>query len=327
MTNIFAHVRGKGLRRDVPVAELPALLQRPDVHLWVDIQAPDDDDTDVLAEIFQFHPLAIEDCILDRPHPKVDEYPGYLYLVLHGVKVTMGEGSASPKEFQSKELDVFLGERYLVTFHYEQMRSIDQTRASLEKNPERLARGPALLLHDVLDFLVDHYLPVMEELDDRIDVLEEAVQKDTTGALLHEIFALRRDVMRIRRLAGKQREVLSRLARQEFPQIDAQSAVYYRNVHDHLVRVVDLAESYRELLSSIMETFLTANSNRLNTIMKTLTLVNTIFLPLTFVTGIYGMNFDNLPGKTFHWGFWITIGGMTAIAMVMLFLYRRKRWL
>jgi magnesium transporter len=175
--------------------------------------------------------------------------------------------------------------------------------------------------------MVDQYLPVMEELDLRVDQLEQVVQSGASEKSLGEIFDLRRDVLRIRRIATKQREVVNRLARQEFPLIAAQVAPYYRNVYDHLVRAADMAESYRELLSSLMETFLTSNSNRLNAIMKALTLVNTIFLPLTFITGVYGMNFEHLPGKGHFWGFWVCVGVMTLIASTMLFLYWRKRWL
>jgi magnesium transporter len=279
----------------------------------------------LLSTVFAFHPLSIEDAILERPYPKVDEYPSYLYLVMHGMRPSL-DGSGT--DVRTRELDIFLGARYLVTFHHEEMRSIAQTRTLLEKNPEPLARGPAALLHRVLDYLVDNYVPVMEDLDRRIDALETAVSEgDGKHDVVSAAFPLRAQVTEIRRLASRQRDVVNRIVRQELPLIDSGSALYFRDVYDHLVRVQDQAESYRDLLSSLVEIALARSSNRLNSIMKTLTLLNTIFLPLTFITGIYGMNFDRLPGKGAAWGFWICVGGMATLAIVMLLLYRRKKWL
>lgn len=346
MVTIYSYVREEGVpaapadvaqkgesrplsfRKNVAVAELPALLAREDTFLWVDLQAPDEDETDLLASVFHFHPLAIEDCIFDRAYPKVDEYPDYLYLVLHGMRPP-GETPASggPLKLGTRELDMFLGARFLVTFHHEEMRSILQARALVEKNPEHLGRGPAFLLHHVLDYLVDHYLPVMDDLDGRIDAMEAAVAGPNAETVITQVFQVRTHVNEIRRLALRQREVLARMARREFSLIDAAAALYFRDIYDHLARVADQAESYREVLSSLVEIALARISNRLNTIMKALTLVNTIFLPLTFLTGVYGMNFDNLPGKSHPYGFWVLAGVMVVGAAVMLTAYRKKKWL
>jgi len=329
---------GKGrFRKDVTIEELPALLERTDTYLWVDMLDPTDEETELLSSVFHFHPLAIEDCIFEHPYPKIDEYADYLYLVLHGMRPPLEEPApdARPEAkpvlddelvLKTRELDIFLGQRYLLTFHYEEMRSIKQTRMLLEKNPEHIARGPAFLLHHVLDYLVDHYLPVMEALDSRIDMLEKELTGPRAEEVITKVFVLRQQVSMIRRLASRQREVLARISRQEFALIDHATALYFRDIYDHLARVADQAESYRELLSSLVEIGLARTSNRLNTIMKTLTLVNTIFLPLTFVTGIYGMNFDALPGKGNPAGFWLTVGGMAVGAATMLFFYRKKGW-
>ena len=316
------------LHRGVTVAELPALLAREDHYLWIDIEAATEDETAILSSVFHFHPLAVEDCIFDHPFPKVDEYPGYIYLVMHGMRpLSECEGDGHQLSLKTRELDVFLGPRYLVTFHSEQMRSIDRTRALLEKNTDSFARGPAFLLHRVLDYLVDHYIPVMDDLDKRIDALEAALVQPNTEEVVTRVFALRQHVSEIRRLSSRQREVLARIARGELALIDHATSLYFRDIFDHIVRVADQAETYRELCSSLIEIALARTSNRLNSIMKTLTLFNTIFLPLTFITGIYGMNFETLPGKTAPYGFWILLGSMTLGALLMFLVYRRKRWL
>lgn len=318
-------LRGR-LLKNVALADLPAMLTREDHYLWIDMEAATEEETLILSNVFHFHPLAIEDCIFDHPYPKVDEYPGYVYLVMHGMR-PLSEYEGEELTLKTRELDVFLGPRYLLTFHSEQMRSIDRTRALLEKNTDSIARGPAFLLHRVLDYLVDHYIPVMDDLDRRIDALEAAISNPDVQEVVTRVFSLRQHVSEIRRLSSRQREVLARIARGELALIDHATSLYFRDIFDHIVRVADQAETYRELCSSLIEIALARTSNRLNSIMKTLTLVNTIFLPLTFVTGVYGMNFDALPGKTAQYGFWITLGAMAVGAMTMLFVYRKKRWL
>jgi magnesium transporter len=269
--------------------------------------------------VFHFHPLALEDCESRRHNPKIDDYGSSLFILTHGV-----HPESSTREFRTRQLSFFLGPNYLITHHGEKSRSVEAALDGVRKNPLLMAHGPGMILYRTLDYQVDLYLPLMENFQKRIDEIEKACFEATTSAILQDVFDLRKALVRLRRFSGHQRETLLRLSRREFPLIDERSAIYLRDVYDHLVRITDLADSYRELVAGALEAHLSIVSNRTNEIMRALTVIATLFMPLTLITGIYGMNFQDMPELRWKHGYLFAYGLMAAVAGVMYYLFRRR---
>lgn len=304
--------------------DLPELLKDPSAVIWVDMESPTEADEEVLLDVFHFHPLTVEDCRENRHYPKIEEFEGYLYFIVHGVRA-----DTSPERFNTIELDGFLGSNYVITYHHDYFRSIDNVRQLLRTTPVACQRGAAFLLHQILDQVVDYYSPVLDDFDARIDKLEDDIfnLKQPNNKILSEIMELKRSVLRLRRISVKQMDILYRMSRGEFPLIPVDMRPFYRDVYDHLVRVVDLSESYRDLISGSLEAYLSVVSNRLNEIMKVLTIFSAIMLPLTFIAGVYGMNFDNMPELHSRYGYYTVWVIMVAVALAMLVFFRRRGWI
>ncbi len=307
------------------VDQLPELLKDPASVIWVDMESPTEADERVLLDVFKFHPLTVEDCHENRHYPKIEEFPGYLYFIVHGVRA-----DTSPDRFNTIELDGFLGRNYVITYHHDSFRSIKNVKQLLRTSPILCRRGPAFLCHQILDQIVDFYSPVLDDFDERIDRLEEEIfnLKQPNNQILSQIMELKRSVLRMRRISVKQMDVILRMSRGEFPDlIPEDMRPFYRDVHDHLTRVVDLAESYRDLISGSLEAYLSVISNRMNEIMKVLTIFSAIMLPLTFIAGVYGMNFDNMPELHSRYGYFATLAIMIIVAFGMLFFFWWRGWL
>jgi magnesium transporter len=322
---IFVHRRDANkIEEGFEAAELPDLLQDDQLVVWVNMEQPSKADEDVLLNVFKFHPLTVEDCRENRHYPKVEEFPGYLYLIVHGVRA-----DTSPDHFNTIELDAFLGPNYVITYHHDEFRSIENVKQLIRTSPIACQRGAAFLLHQILDQIVDYYSPELDDFDERIDQLEADIftLKRPNNSILEQVMDLKRGVLRLKRISAKQREVLLRMSRGEFKLIDTQMLPFYRDVHDHIVRVTDLAESYRDLISGSLEAYLSVVSNRMNEIMKVLTIFSAIMLPLTFIAGVYGMNFDNMPELHSRNGYYAVWGIMITVAVGMLFLFWKRGWL
>lgn len=304
--------------------QLPELLKDEQAIVWIDMFEPTKVDEQVLLDVFKFHPLTVEDCRENRHYPKVEEFPGYLYLIVHGVRA-----DTSPDHFNTIELDAFLGRNYVITYHHDEFRSIDNVRQLIHTSPIACQRGATFLLHQILDQIVDYYSPVLDDFDERIDQLEADIftLKSPSNSILEQIMDLKRGVLRLRRISAKQREVLLRMSRGEFPLIDQQMLPFYRDVHDHIVRVTDLAESYRDLISGSLEAYLSVVSNRMNEIMKVLTIFSAIMLPLTFIAGVYGMNFEYMPELHSRYGYYTVWAIMVTVAIGMLGLFWKRGWI
>ena len=305
-------------------ADLPELLKDMSAVIWVDMEAPTEADEQVLLDVFHFHPLTVEDCRENRHYPKVEEFEDYLYFIVHGVRADI-----SPERFNTIELDGFLGPNYVITYHHDMFRSINNVKQLLHTTPVICHRGAGFLLHQILDQVVDYYSPVLDDFDDRIDRLEDDIftLKRPNDQILSEIMDLKRSVLRLRRISGKQMDILHRMSRGEFALISEEMRPFYRDVYDHLVRVVDLAESYRDLISGSLEAYLSVVSNRLNEIMKVLTIFSAIMLPLTFIAGVYGMNFENMPELHSRDGYYAVWAIMIVVAIGMLLFFRRRGWI
>jgi magnesium transporter len=321
--------------RKLSMKELcPALSEKSGV-IWVDLENPmEAEDETVLVSLCDFHPLAIEDCQRGRDEvghlPKVEDLGDYLFVIFNPVEGVMpadGGESMFHLEIRTSQLSAFLKDRLLVTHHYKPLRSINHAAQLCEKNPHTLGRGPDFLFHIIIDDLVDNYTPILDRLDDAIDTMEDQVFQQPTQETMMHILQLRRNIMTIRRVAVYQREMLNRLSRGEFELIAPAEIIYYRNVYDHLVRMTDLSDSYRDVVSSLLDAYLSVTSNRLNQVMKVLTIISTIFLPLSVITGFFGMNFKYLPIAEWEHGVLMTGAMMILVAGGMLLLFKRNRWI
>jgi magnesium transporter len=318
---VFAHLNG----RTSPADRVDPAWLAPGsgVLVWVDLMNPTvEEGKPLLKDIFHFHDLAVEDALSDLEYPKVESYGDYLYLILHRIDF------AAPEHcFKTHDVDFFLGRNYLVSIHSGDSRSIEHISTICERNSMALGEGVAALLHRIIDAMVDNYRPETDELNDRLDDLEERVF-DGNANLAKDILNFKKDVASLRRVVQPQRDVVGRLARREFPFIEEQVAYRFRDVHDHLVRIADESMFFQDRITSLLDANLAIVSNQLNSIMKILTVIATIFMPLTFITGLYGMNVD-LP----HFGFggvtmfWVLMGVMIGIVGMMLYYFRRRGWI
>ncbi|HEY6805518.1 MAG TPA: magnesium/cobalt transporter CorA [Pyrinomonadaceae bacterium] len=303
---------------------IPQLLHDDSLIFWVDFEAPTEADDHVLLDVFKFHPLTVEDCRANRHHPKVEEFPDYLYFIVHAIRK-----DSSPDRFNTVELDGFLGKNYVVTYHHEDFSSITKVKQTIEVSPVACQKGAPFILHQIIDNVVDEYLPVMDDFDERINDLEDNIFSlaQPNNAILEEILGLKRSLLRVKRISSKQLEVLYRMSHGQFQLISGPVLPFFRDIFDHLVRVTDLAESYRDLISGSLEAYLSVVSNRLNEIMKVLTIFSAVMLPLTFIAGVYGMNFDNMPELHSRYGYYTVWVLMIIVAVGMLYYFWRKGWI
>jgi magnesium transporter len=311
------------------LSSLPELLADPDNVVWVDIRGEDESDVpkvkDLLLNVFKFHYLTVEDCLETRNSPKIEAFPDYFYFIVHGLR----PGETSPTNFVTKELDGYLGPNYVVTFHIERFRSIKNVKQQLRSSTYSCQRGAAYLLHQILDQLVDMYIPLLDDYDDAINDLEERVLslRRSNTTLLEEIMDLRRGVARLKRISHRQLEVLYRMSHGELTLIPEHILPFFRDVHDHLMRISDLAENYRDLVGGLFEIHFAVIGTKTNEIMKTLAIVSAIILPLTLIAGIYGMNFENMPELHSRYGYFATIAVMFVITLILLIYFWRRGWM
>ena len=327
---IFVYRKGADLVEEgFKKSDLPALLADENNVVWVDLQGEKgehlEEAKDILANVFGFHPLTIEDCIEIRNQPKVEAFPEYLFMIVHGIK----PGETGPTNFATKELDLYLGPNFVVTFHVERFDTIKIVKQRVRRSNFICERGAAYLLHAILDELVDHYMPIVDDFDRAINGFEDRVigMGRSSDVVLGEIMDVRRSVARLRRISARQLDVLYSLSHGEFPQIPKHVLPFFRDVHDHLVRITDVAESYRDLVSSLFDIHFSVIANRTNEVMKTLAVLSAIILPLSLIAGIYGMNFDNMPELRTRSGYYITLGAMVLITLLLLWYFWRRGWI
>jgi magnesium transporter len=298
------------------------LLPASGVTVWVDINAPTPEDGRLLSDVFHFHPLSVDDALSALQFPKIESYPGYLYMVLHGIDV-----EKTNQQFATRDVDFFLGPNYLVTIHDGQSTSIARLREVCPQHDRILGEGPVALMHRIVDAMVDHYRPAVDAIETRIDALEEEAILGRER-MARQLVRLRRDLAFMRRVLTPQRDVIGRLARREFPTISDEMAFRFRDVYDHVVRSSEEAILFQDRVTGILEVNLATVSNRLNRVMQVLTVMSTIFLPLTVLTGMWGMNIPlpHLPGGEAAQFWWVLLI-MTSISVTMLAIFRRLGWL
>ena len=324
MTRSFVLNQGKLVGQDLDLDGLRLVLFDKGLHVWVDLEnATDDEAKMVLEGVFGFHPLAIEDCLALSERPKVDEYDTYLFLVIHAVDYTRGT-----EEFRTTELNIFMGKDFLVTVHREPLRSVAATVDRVMKNAPAVARAPDRLTYTLLDSLFENYRPVLEELSGEITELEEKVLASRSIDILGEVLKVKSEVQRLRQIVSPQREVIAKFARGEFKFVRPHLLPYYRDLLDQLVRINDLGESYRDSLTNVLQVHLNLQQTQVNQVIKVLTVLATLALPIVVVTSFYGMNFPHFPpsGTDLRTAY-LWVFGTTAVATGVLYWYlKRKGW-
>jgi magnesium transporter len=307
---------------------------------WIDLEnATPDEERLVFEKILRVHSLTLEDITKPRreptalPHfPKVEEFPDNLFVVVNPLDRLPSDGAAEDGLSHDgplvRQLSAVLTRTVLMTHHYDSLQSIGQLREFLVKHAQQMERGPDYLFHLALDAMVDEYAPTLDRVTDRLDDVEDQVFGQPTRQLLANLLQLKRDIVALRKTLILEREVLSRLTRGEFSLIDAREMAYYRNVYDHLVRYAELIEGAREMVSDLMQTHLAAVSNKLNEIMKTLTMISTVVLPMSLVAGIYGMNFKQwFPELDWEYGYPFALGLMAATGILGYGWFEWRRWI
>jgi magnesium transporter len=307
---------------DLPAAEWRTALHDQTGVLWVDFNAePLAMVEPPLRDTFGFHALAIDDALREMHVPKIDDWGDYIYAVVHGVMF-------GPKSLAltTRELDIFLGRNYLVTHHHQSVDAVERVWRHVYTDHRRLEHGPDYLLYLLLDTFTADYMPTIDALDAILDALETAVFSRLTPQTLSTIFAVKRAALHLRRIIGPQREVLNKLARDDYDVIDPKDRVFLRDVYDHLVRLVDLNETLRDLTSGALDIYLSVTSNRINEVMKVLTIISALFMPISFVVGFFGMNFEGRPFAS-YWLMAGTVGVVLATPLLMLYWFTLRGWL
>jgi len=311
------------LRASTDLAEIRAAIAADHV-IWIEIRDELPEVQQILLEDLRLHQLTVDDIWAERSAPKIDDFDHYLYVMVHGVAAVPG-----PKKIKLVELDVVIGQRWLITRDPGNLVG-DLLRAELDHSARLLQRGIPWLAHAVLDHSVDRYLPVIDDLDLEVEKLQDDVL-DKAGTsrgrkVLSKIFSFKRLLQELRRVGIHQREILLKLSRGEYGEIPPEVLPYYRDVYDHFIRINDLTEGYRDLVASALDAYLSVQANRMNEIMKTLTLISTVMLPLTFIAGVYGMNFKDMPELEWHLGYPMALGIMALVAAGIVVFFRWKGW-
>jgi magnesium transporter len=316
-------VFSNGVTRQVESVD-PSWL-RPDAPeiFWLDIPDPNEEARRILADTFHFHELAIEDATAEVHHPKVEPYDNILYVILHGIVA-----GKRHQGFTTRDLDFFLGRNFLVSVHHYHSRSIEEEQKVLSRYGALLGEGPCSLMHRLVDRVVDHYGPEADGLEDRLEKLEQKVFARGSASPLRDILRLKSDIASFRRVVLPQRDVVNRLARREFAQISDALSYRFRDVHDHLIRLADEAVFLQDRVTGLLDAHMSTQSHRLNQVMKVLTVISTIFMPLTVFASLYGMNvpLPHLPGGE-QVQFWWILGIMLSLSAGMLAIFRRMGWL
>lgn len=310
------------LECQVPIARFREALAQPDALLWVDIENPEDDEIECLLEVFELHPLTVEDCIMPNVRPKLEEFDRYLFVVLQGL-----QRNSENRRLIPAEMDCCIGHNFLITVRSNGIKALEDQRSRVEKKSPIIKRGPDFLFYALADALVDSYFPILDEVECRVDELERRLLEDSTRATLGELFAIYGELMVLRRTLAPQREILTRLNRGDLAFIKPSNVIYFRDIYDHLLRMNDLVDGCREVTTMALEAHATIVSNRLNEIMKTMTAMATLSAPLIVITGIYGMNFGENPELGPRWVYhWLSIAFLFLVP-IMLFYFKKYRWL
>lgn len=286
---------------------------------WVDFNQPTDEEINHLAETFQFHPLAIEDCIQRLQRPKLDYYDDHTFYVTHSVR-------EEEREIVKEELNFFVGEHFIVSFHRTPANEVSQTwkRLLSQKNIEKW--DAYYVFYQILDKIVDNYFPLIYKIEDELDKIEDNTNKKSMNELMNELFDTRYMLLNLRHTVNPMRDLLYRMLNSHHLYEIRDRREYFSDIYDHLLKLSEMVMSNREVTADIRDSYLSLNSHQTNNVMKVLTIITSIFAPLTFIAGIYGMNFENMPELTWKYGYFLSLGFMTIIGVVMYLWFMKKGW-
>jgi magnesium transporter len=328
-TFVFTN-QGKLVSHGTDLKSVLETLRDPNVHAWIDLENPTQQEAkEVLEDAFHFHPLSIEDCLAPDSAPKVDEYlprendqfAPYLFVVLHAVDYNRNDGV-----FATSELNFFLGKNFAVTVHPVLLKGVEQVVDLVMKGAGRPPRAPDRIAHLLFDSLVENYQPALDELSKEIASLEEQALKGPTRETLNGILGIKREVQHLRAIVGPQREVVARFGHGEFKLIRPQLIPYFRDVYDGLVRIAELAQSYGDSLTGILQVYLNTSSNQTGEIVKVLTLITVVTTPLMMIGTWYGMNFKDMPELNWRYGYGGALGLMVLSTAATILYFKKKNW-
>jgi magnesium transporter len=326
MLHIHAYNRSAKAAWHPDLHALGELRSREDVWFWVDVTSPTDQEIALLRQHFDFHPIELDKARSLQHHPRLVEYHDHLFLIVHGVS-----DLATPEEYKPVQLAIFVGQGYLVSVH-EPMDEISELLAHCRDYRSLLADGPTRLLHRLFDRVVEEFIPLMAQIEKRVYAVEAQVFQPSTNKLIEEVFTLKRTLVHVRQTAVHQKEVLQRLTQRDYSVTDEDDQFFFRDILEQVVREIDQVDSLKEIVSSVVEANVSLASQRMNEVMKVLTILSTIFLPLTFIAGVYGMNFSyddshlNMPELHWSYGYPFVMGTMVVIALGMIQFFRRRKW-
>jgi magnesium transporter len=322
--SVLRDARGH-LTFDIPPREIREALADSATKLWVDIDSAIRNQHAILEKLLQFHPLTIEDTLNPNSRVKIEAYDGYLFVVLRTVRFC--DTTADPYDLETENLYVYLGANYVVTVHAGPSQIIDTVADLIRRSPDLFDRGPARLAHTLCDTAVDAFFPILDRLDEFVDGLESRVFERFDESALRDIFALKRTVLSLRRYLAPQREIFNVLTNRPSPLLPAESQLYFRDVYDHVLRINDSLDTFRELLSSTLDSYLTQVSNRLGSITKGLSVIATLSVPFVVISGMWGMNFVEIPLSHYRHGFWVMLVLQLALGVGLVALLRWKKLL
>jgi magnesium transporter len=311
---------GRLMETDSP-ASVKSQLGKDGTVTWVDMEDGTDEDWNRVLELHPFHPLAVDDCRSNAQRPKLEEYPGHLLIVFQSLQL-----GPEAQSLETVELDVLFAPDLIVTVRDTPVASVEEVRHKCQSNPKVYARGADRLLHAVLDRTVDYYFPLAETLESRLDGIESDLSDHVDPAVFDRIFTLRKLLLAFRRFVGPQRDIVNALSFRPLPGIREETHIYFRDIYDHLMRIHDHIELMRDLASGVRDAYMTQISHRTNEIIKVLTIMGSVILPLSLIAGAFGMNFVEIPLAKHAAGFWITVGGMGVLGALIYSVFRLRRW-
>ncbi|MBN4908995.1 magnesium/cobalt transporter CorA [Staphylococcus sp. EG-SA-13] len=285
--------------------------------IWVDLNEPTKEESEILVDYFNFHPLSVEDATQVQQRPKFKQYDDYQFIVFHALDL---------KTLESEEVDIFIGDDFIVTFHRERYEEIDTIKRKLFNETIEINEPKDILLH-ILDDIVDNYFPFIYDIEDKVFNFEDRHNLDiTTKTLIDDTFDLREELLIIKRTVQPMKDLVYRMREGKVLHLNEQQFLYITHINDHLMKQMEMVDSSREMTSDIRDNYISLNSFKMNNIMKILTIYSVVFMPLTLIAGIYGMNFTNMPELEWHDGYYIVLVIMAVIAIIMLIVFKKKRW-
>jgi magnesium transporter len=308
---------------DIPPREIKDALADAATKLWIDIDSTSRHQHAILEKLLHFHPLTIEDTLNPNSRVKIEAYDGYLFIVLRAVRFC--DTTTDPYDLETENLYLYLGANYVVSVHAGDSQSIDSVVDLIHRSPDLFDRGPARLAHTICDTAIDAFFPILDRVDEFVDGLESRVFQRFDESALHDIFALKRTVLSLRRYLAPQREIFNVLTNRPSPLLPAESQLYFRDVYDHVLRINDSLDTFRELLSSTLDSYLTQVSNRLGSITKGLSVIATLSVPFVVISGMWGMNFVEIPLSHHAHGFWIMLVAQLALGIILVAVLRWRK--